>query len=51
VVRASGWREGMNPMFFIMIVREFTAVSLAEAKSYLDRLRAGETLELQAYQS
>ena len=29
----------MNAMFFILIVREYTAVNLAEAKLYLDRLR------------
>lgn len=37
-------------MFFITIVREFTAVSLAEAKGYLDQLRAGEELVLVPYQ-
>ena len=51
MVRASGWRDGMNAMFFITIVREFTGVSLAEAKSFLDRLRAGDQLDLHPYQT
>jgi hypothetical protein len=51
MVRASGWRDGMNAMFFITIVREFTAVSLVEAKAYLDRLRDGEQLDLHPYQA
>jgi hypothetical protein len=51
MVRASGWHHGMNAMFFITIVREFTAVSLAEAKSFLDRLQAGDQLDLHPYQS
>src|SRR5260221_12394211 len=48
-VRVSGWPEGANPMHFIIIVREFTAVGLAEAKAYFDRLRAGESLVLVPY--
>jgi hypothetical protein len=50
MVRAAGWPDGANPIFFIAIVREYTAVSLADAKNYLDRLRAGETLDLRPYQ-
>ena len=50
MVRVTGWRDGTNVMSFITIVREYTAVTLAEAKSLLDRLRAGESLELQPYQ-
>jgi hypothetical protein len=36
----------MKPMHFIAIVREFAAESLAEAKDYLDRIRAGESVNL-----
>ena len=50
MVRVSGWPAAANVMSFVMIVREFTGVSLADAKAYLDRLRAGETLDLRAYQ-
>lgn len=46
MVRVSGWRDGMNMLSFVTIVREFTGVSLAEAKAYFDRLQAGEELEL-----
>jgi hypothetical protein len=45
-IRVSGLPEGANPMHFIMIVREFTAVGLAEAKAYFDHLKAGEPLVL-----
>jgi ribosomal protein L7/L12 len=50
-VRVAGLPEGANPMHFIMIVREFTGVGLAEAKAYLDCLTAGESLVLVPYES
>jgi hypothetical protein len=50
MVRAIGWHDGMNPMTFIMIVREFTAVNLAEAKDLLDRVRRGEAIDLRPYE-
>ena len=37
-------------MTFIMIVREFTAVNLAEAKDLLDRVRRGESVDLCPYE-
>ena len=45
-VRMSGWHADMNPMHFIMIVREYTGVDLAGAKAYLDRVRGGEAVDL-----
>ena len=50
MVQVAGWPAGANVMSFIMIVREFTAVTLAEAKSYLDRVQAGETVDLRPEQ-
>jgi hypothetical protein len=50
MVRASGWHDGMNPMHFIIIVREFTAINLAEAKRLLDAVRSGEAVNLCPYQ-
>jgi hypothetical protein len=49
MIRASGWPDGANLMFFITIVREFTGVSLAEAKDFLNRLRGGEEVLLAPY--
>jgi hypothetical protein len=46
MVRASGWPDGANLLFFITIVREFTGISLAEAKDHLDWLRGGEDVLL-----
>jgi hypothetical protein len=46
MVQLSGWPENASGLFFIAIVREYTAVGLWEAKVCLERLRAGETLEL-----
>jgi hypothetical protein len=40
----------MDPMHFIMIVREFTAVNLTEAKRLLDALRSGEAVNLCPYE-
>jgi hypothetical protein len=50
MVRAVGWHDGMDSMAFIMIVREFTAVTLAEAKGLLDRVRRGEAVDLCPYE-
>lgn len=50
MIRVSGWEEGMNSMHFIMIVREFTAITLAEAKTVLDQIREGACVELTPYE-
>jgi hypothetical protein len=50
MVRAGGWHDGMDSMAFITIVREFTAVNLAEAKGFLDRVRRGEAVDLWPYE-
>jgi hypothetical protein len=46
MVRVSGWPDGASGASFVIIVREFTGVSMADAKAYLDQVKAGETLEL-----
>ena len=48
--RAGGWREGTDSMTLIIIVREFTAIGLAEAKGLLNRVRSGEVVDLHPYQ-
>ncbi len=47
VVRVRGWNVNGNGLDFIHSVRTFTGVDLRTAKTLLDRLRAGEEVELQ----
>lgn len=47
VIQVSGWREGMKGIRFVLVVREYTEMTLAEAKACLDRMLDGEVIEMQ----
>jgi hypothetical protein len=46
LLRIGGWREGANPVQFIVVARQYTGVDLRTAKDWLDRLQAGGEVDL-----
>jgi ribosomal protein L7/L12 len=51
VVRITALQQGAQAIYVIMVIREFTAMSLAEAKQCLDRLESGQIVELKMLQN
>lgn len=45
-VRAWGWQDSMRGIDFIMIVRRYTKINLIAAKAYLDKVIAGEKIDM-----
>jgi hypothetical protein len=46
MIRVTGWPDRANVFSFLRIVHEFTGADSANVRSYMERLKAGETLEL-----
>jgi hypothetical protein len=48
-IRITGWKPGLQTISMIVALRGYANLGLTEAKSIVDRVLAGEVVEVQAY--